>query len=85
MSFDLLRAVWAEHCRCEFKLRDVAATLDTMTDNPHLLNVPTGRGGRGRLDVQRFYTDEFIGTPPDDLRVESVGRAVGSSRMRRRS
>jgi len=81
VSSDQLRAVWAEHCRCEFDLRDVTATLDTMSEDPHLLNVPTGRGGRGRADVQRFYTDEFIGTFPDDVRVESLGLAVGFSRI----
>ena len=55
--------------------------MDTMIDNPHLLNVPTGRGGQGREGVQRFYTDEFIGTLPDDVQVQSLGLAVGSSRI----
>ena len=81
VSSDRLRAVWAEHCRCEFELRDVSATMDTMTDDPHLLNVPTGRGGQGRAGVQRFYTDEFIGTLPDDVQVQSLGLAVGLSRI----
>jgi carboxymethylenebutenolidase len=81
VSSDRIRTVWAEHCRCEFELRDVRATLDTMTDDPHLLNVPTGRGGQGRADVERFYTDEFIGTFPDDVQVQSLGLAVGSSRI----
>jgi len=55
--------------------------MDTMTDDPHLLNVPTGRGGQGRAGVQRFYTDEFIGTLPDDVQVQSLGLAVGLSRI----
>ncbi len=52
-----------------------------MSGNPHLLNVPTGHGGQGRAGVQRFYTDEFIGTFPDDVQVESLGLAIGSSRI----
>jgi carboxymethylenebutenolidase len=81
MRSEQLRAVWAEHCRCEFELRDVGATLDTMSADPHLINVPTGHGGRGREGVRRFYTDEFIGTFPDDVAIESLGLAVGSTRI----
>lgn len=73
--------MWAEHCRCEFELRDVDATIDTMSDDPHLINVPTGHGGRGRSGMRRFYTDEFIGTLPADVRVESLGLAVGTTRV----
>jgi carboxymethylenebutenolidase len=76
-----MRAVWAEHCRCEFDLRDVDATLETMSDDPHLLNIPTGRGGHGREGMRRFYTDDFIGTMPDDAQIESFGLAVGSTRL----
>ena len=81
MNADANRKVWAEHCRCEFELRDVEATLETMTDDPHVLNVPTGRGGRGVEGVRRFYADEFIGTFPDDIAIESLGLAVGSARI----
>src|SRR5436309_2868693 len=76
-----MRAVWEEHCRCEFELRDVDATLETMTDDPHLLNIPTGHGGRGRDGMRRFYTEEFIGTLPDDVAIESLGIAVGNTRL----
>ena len=62
-------------------MRDVEATLTTMSADPHLLNVPTGRGAHGRAHVRRFYTDEFIGTFPNDVRVESLGLAVGSTRV----
>jgi carboxymethylenebutenolidase len=78
---DELRAVWAQHCTAEFELRDVERTLATMTDDPHLLNVPTGRGGRGREQVRRFYEDEFVGCMPDDARIESLGLAVGTTRL----
>jgi carboxymethylenebutenolidase len=76
-----LRAVWAEHCRCEFELRDVDATLRTMTPDPHLLNLPTGHGGNGLEGVRRFYTEEFLTSMPDDTAIESLGLAVGTSRL----
>jgi carboxymethylenebutenolidase len=75
------RAIWAEHCRCEFELRDVDATLQTMTDDPHLLNVPTGHGGDGLEGVRRFYAEEFLISMPDDTAIESLGLAVGTSRL----
>jgi carboxymethylenebutenolidase len=79
MSSEHLADVWAEHCRCEFELRDIDATLATMTDDPHLLNIPTGHGGTGREGMRRFYTDEFIGTFPDDITVESLHLVVGDT------
>jgi carboxymethylenebutenolidase len=81
MTPEQTAAVWAEHCRCEFELRDVDATLDTMTDDAHLLNIPTGHGGTGQNGVRRFYTDEFIGTFPDDIAVDSLGLTVGDTRI----
>jgi len=76
-----IRDVWAAHCRAEFEQRDVDATLQTMTDEPRLLNVPTGRGGRGLDEVRRFYADEFIGPMPPDAQIESLGLAVGARRL----
>ncbi len=81
MTSEEMKSVWADHCRCEFELRDVDATLATMSDNPHMLNVPTGHGGQGRDGMRRFYTEEFIGTMPDDVGVESLGLAVGGTRI----
>jgi len=81
MTPEQTAAVWAEHCRCEFELRDVDATLDTMTQDAHLLNIPTGHGGTGQNGVRRFYTDEFIGTFPDDIAVDSLGLTVGDTRI----
>jgi carboxymethylenebutenolidase len=81
MTPEQTAAVWAEHCRCEFESRDVDATLDTMTDDAHLLNIPTGHGGTGQNGVRRFYTDEFIGTFPDDIAVDSLGLTVGDTRI----
>jgi carboxymethylenebutenolidase len=81
MTREQAAAVWAEHCRCEFELRDVEATLATMTEDAHLLNIPTGRGGTGQSGMRRFYTDEFIGTLPDDATVDSLGLTVDDTRV----
>jgi carboxymethylenebutenolidase len=81
MTPEQTAAAWAEHCRCEFELRDVDATLDTMTEDAHLLNIPTGHGGTGQNGVRRFYTDEFIGTFPDDIAVDSLGLTAGDTRI----
>jgi carboxymethylenebutenolidase len=81
MTPEQTAAVWAEHCRCEFELRDVDATLATMTEDAHLLNIPTGHGDTGQNGVRRFYTDEFIGTFPDDIAVDSLGLTVGDTRI----
>jgi hypothetical protein len=42
-----LGAVFDEHMRCEFVLRDVEATMRTMSASPHLTHVPTLTGGVG--------------------------------------
>ena len=42
-------AVFDEHLRDEFELHDAAATMMTMSKNPHLYHVPTTMaGGNGR-------------------------------------
>lgn len=79
MGSEHIADVWAEHCRCAFELRDVDATLATMTTDAHLLNIPTGHGGNGRDGMRRFYTDEFIGTLPDDMTVEALHLVVGDT------
>ena len=81
MTPERTAALWAEHCRCEFELRDVDATLATMTEDAHLLNIPTGHGGTGREGMRRFYADEFIGTFPDDIAVDSLGLTAGETRV----
>jgi carboxymethylenebutenolidase len=81
MTSEEMKSVWADHCRFEFELRDIDATLATMSDNPHMLNVPTGHGGHGRDGMRRFYAEEFIGTLPHDVQVESLGLAVGGTRV----
>jgi hypothetical protein len=46
---------------------DLETTMATMTENPHLINVPTKVGGVGREGVRSFYRDHLVGKffPPD--------------------
>jgi carboxymethylenebutenolidase len=76
-----LGAVFDAHIKAEFVDMDVAATMATMTSEPHLTHVPTLTGGTGRVEVERFYRDHFVGHWPDDVHVKSVSRTVGQNRV----
>jgi carboxymethylenebutenolidase len=76
-----LGAVFDEHLADEFVVRDVAATMTTMTSHPIVVHVPTGAGGRGRDEVAAFYTDHFIGQWPDDTAVTRISRTVDAERV----
>ncbi len=76
-----LAAVWEEHMRCEFELRDADATLETMGADPCLVEVPVGTGARGRDAVRAFYRDQFIPSWPDDTAVAPLSRTVDADRV----
>ena len=46
---------------------DLETTMATMTDNPHLMNIPVMMGGVGREGVRKFYDNHLVGKffPPD--------------------
>jgi carboxymethylenebutenolidase len=74
-------AVFDEHVADEFVIRDVAATMATMTPDPTVLHVPSGAGGRGQDAVAAFYTDHFIGQWPDDTAITRLSRTVDTERV----
>lgn len=76
-----VEAVWEEHTSSEFVTRDVDATMASMTDDPYVVHVPTGMGGRGRADVRQFYATWFVGKQPDDLEIESVSRTIDDAHV----
>ena len=76
-----LQAVWKVHTDSEFITKDVEATLETMTEDAFVMNVPTGVGALGKDKVRSFYTDIFIGTLPDDWDGELKNRVVGESAL----
>ncbi|HEX3841188.1 MAG TPA: ester cyclase [Acidimicrobiales bacterium] len=61
---------------------DLGLTLATMTDDPHLVNVPTMIGGAGREGVRSFYADRLIGKFfPPDVGFDQVSRTIGDGRL----
>ena len=46
---------------------DLDATMETMVENPHLINLGSGLGGVGHEGVRQFYAEQLIGQffPPD--------------------
>jgi len=76
-----LGAVVEAHMEHEFVDRDVDATMLTMTDDPYVFNVPMLTGGFGAESVRRFYTKEFVGKMPADVKVTPISRTVGKDRV----
>ena len=76
-----LSAIFDEHLAEEFVLKDVAATMATMTADPYVNHVPTMMGGAGIAALTEFYDKCFIGHWPADTRIIPVCRTVGANRL----
>jgi carboxymethylenebutenolidase len=76
-----LAALWEEHCRCEFEVRDATATMATMVPQPYVNHIPTMTGGVGHKQLKRFYAYHFIPVNPPDFRLTAVSRTVGVDRI----
>ena len=55
-----LGALFDAHCAAEFETRDIDATMATMSDQPHITNVPAMIGGYGR--EERFGSSTTLGS-----------------------
>lgn len=74
-------ALFEKHVAAELN-GDLALTMATMTDHPHLINLPTAHGGMGRDAVQAFYRDFLVGKFfPADVEMTSVSRTVNAERI----
>jgi carboxymethylenebutenolidase len=74
-------ALFQQHVGAELA-GDLDTTLATMSDEPHLHNVPTMVGGFGRDGVRSFYRDHLIGQFfPPDVTMTSVSRTVGEDQL----
>ncbi|HEX4160492.1 MAG TPA: nuclear transport factor 2 family protein [Rhizomicrobium sp.] len=74
-------ALFEKHVGAELD-SDIDTTLATMSDEPHLTNVPTNVGGFGRKGVRAFYRDHLIGQFfPPDVKMTSVSRTVGDDQL----
>ena len=62
-------ALFEAHMQAELHA-DLEATMATMVDDPHLLNLASGTGGEGAAGVREFYAKKLIGQffPPDSDR-----------------
>ncbi len=69
------------HMRHEFVDKNVDATMQTMTAEPHLLHFPTLTGGEGHKAVCRFYEQVFVGKWPADTRVVRLSRTVSADQV----
>lgn len=74
-------ATWEQHAYAEFVLKNPDAAVATMTENPHVLIVPTGTGVVGRRDVRDFYATQFLPSIPPDFELTSVSQTFGSDRI----
>lgn len=78
--YDLV-ALWDEHIRHEFETRDVPATMATMVAEPYVNHIPTLTGGVGYSQLARFYKYHFVHQNPQDMKITSISRTVGSTQV----
>ncbi len=76
-----LSALWEEHCRQALGTRDVEAILATMAAEASVNFVPTMAGGSGRAELARFFAEHFVTKMPEDAKLISISRTVGSDRL----
>src|SRR6266478_6081803 len=61
---------------------DLATTMATMTDDPHLNHVASMAGGVGREGVRAFYRDHLVGKFfPPDVKMTNVSTTVGCDQV----
>ena len=70
-----------QHVNAELQ-GDLDTTMATMTDNPHLLNIPNMMGGDGYEGVKGFYKNHLVGKffPPDVI-MQRVSLTVGRNQI----
>ena len=76
-----IATLWEQHLFSEFVDRDVDVSMGTMVDEPYVLVVPTVTGGTGKRDLHRWYSNHFHFQNPEDTRIISISRTVGSDRI----
>ena len=78
---DSVDAIFAEHMNAELA-GDLDKTMATMSENPHIVNVPTMIGGQGQDGVRRFYANRLIGQFfPPDVKFETISRTYSPQRL----
>ncbi len=73
--------LFQKHVKAELD-GDIETTMDTMTDHPHLTNVPLITGGVGRKGVRDFYANHLVGKFfPPDVEMINVSRTIGDDQI----
>jgi carboxymethylenebutenolidase len=74
-------ALFQKHVAAELA-GDLETTMATMTEDPHLINIPTMVGGMGREGVRAFYKDHLVGKFfPPDVKMTNISSTVGNDRI----
>ena len=61
---------------------DLDATMATMVEEPHLLNLASGTGGVGAQAVRAFYANDLIGQFfPPDVEFIPISRTIDGERL----
>src|SRR6266849_5801983 len=76
-----LPALWQQHTDHEFVSRDTEATLDTMVSDAYVNHIPVMTGARGKDDLRRFYSTDFIPCMPPDTTLTPVSRTIGADQL----
>ncbi|MDO8528200.1 MAG: ester cyclase [Deltaproteobacteria bacterium] len=73
--------LFQKHVDAELK-GDLETTMATMTDHPHLMNVPNGMGGFDRKGVRDFYSKHLVGKFfPPDVQMTTVSRTIDADQI----
>ena len=74
-------ALFDAHLQCEFHA-DLEGTLASMVENPHLINLGSGTGGKGHDGVREFYATKLIGQFfPPDVEFITISRTENGERL----
>lgn len=76
-----LDEIFGEHMEAELA-GDLDRTMATMSDNPHLVNIPSMVGGQGPAGVRQFYANRLMGQFfPPDVTFETISRTCSAERL----
>lgn len=76
-----MQDLFEKHVKAELE-GDLETTMATMTDRPHLTNVPLLTGGVGRQGVRDFYANHLVGKFfPPDVEMLNVSRTIGDDQI----
>jgi len=80
-SQEAMLELFQQHVNAELE-GDIETTMATMTDHPHLINVPLITGGVGRESVRDFYANHLVGKFfPPDVEMIDVSRTIGEDQI----